>query len=175
MIPFLSSDPEIMAELWTRFLRTNTGIDHICYLKTLERCYFVQIILLSHLCPRNKLQCINYRFMRAKSQQKATWAFRWSNQNACDGQCALSAEKTAESRSKSSIGCLNTPISSNGKRFWCSKSWFGWVSSRLGHCFRAQSELELPGKAEIEVRLAEKSKSTRRILCDTIVKTTSRC
>ena len=55
-------------------------------------------------------------------------------------QCAHSAEKTAENRSKPLTGCLNTPISSNGKRFLCSKSCFvlllgpGFVHSRTGNC-----------------------------------------
>ena len=117
VIPFLSSDPEIMAELWTWFLRTNTGIDHICYLKTLERCYFVQIILLSHLCPRNRFQCINYRSMPVKSQQKATRAFDDQNQNACHGECARSREKMDRNWHFSLWVRPTTPFCCNGNRF----------------------------------------------------------
>ena len=114
---FWGSDPKIMAELRIWFLRTNAGIDHIRHLKTLERWYFIKIILLSHLCPRNQLQCINYRSMPVKSQQKATWAFRWSNQNACDGQCARSREKMDRNWNFSLWVRPKEPFSSNGKLF----------------------------------------------------------
>ena len=112
---FWGSDPKIMAELRIWFLRTNAGIDHICYLKTLERCYFVQIILLSHLCPRNRLQCINYRSMPVKSQQKATRAFDDQNQNACHGECARSREKMDRNWNFSLWVRPKEPFSSNGK------------------------------------------------------------
>ena len=40
-----------------------------------------------------------------------------ANPDDCDGHCARSTEKTTESCSKPFIGCLNTPIWCNGKRF----------------------------------------------------------
>ena len=64
-------------------------------------------------------------------------------QKSCNGECAHSAEKTAENRSKPLTGCLNTPISSNGNRFLCSKSCFGLL---LGHWFRAPVGPGMAGK-----------------------------
>ena len=85
-----------------------------------------------------------------------------------DGHCARSTEKTAESRSKPFIGCLNTPICGNGKRFLCSKSCFGLL---LGHWFRATVGPGMAGKGGNRGSTRREKKSTRGILCDTIPKT----